>query len=75
MSRLVVSGVVALLRAYQWLLSPVFGFLGAQCRFHPTCSAYAIASIEKHGVGVGLFRAARRLLRCHPLHPGGFDPP
>jgi putative membrane protein insertion efficiency factor len=66
---------VLLLRAYQYVLSPVLGALGATCRFHPTCSAYAIMSVEKHGVLRGLFRASRRLLRCHPLHPGGFDPP
>jgi putative membrane protein insertion efficiency factor len=66
---------VLLLRAYQYVLSPVFGALGATCRFHPTCSAYAIVSVEKYGVLRGLFRASRRLLRCHPLHPGGFDPP
>lgn len=67
--------VIALLRVYQLVLSPVLGWAGAQCRFHPTCSAYAIAAVEKYGVLSGLFRAARRLLRCHPLHPGGFDPP
>ncbi len=73
--KLVARATVALLRAYQVVLSPVLGFAGAQCRFHPTCSAYAIAAVEKYGVLAGLFRASRRLLRCHPLHPGGFDPP
>jgi len=66
---------VALLRVYQLIFSPLFSMAGASCRFHPTCSAYAIAAVEKHGLLRGSFRAARRLLRCHPLHPGGFDPP
>ena len=66
---------IALVRVYQRMLSPLLVFAGARCRFHPTCSAYAIASLEKYGVLKGSFRAAHRLLRCHPLHPGGFDPP
>jgi putative membrane protein insertion efficiency factor len=66
---------IGLLRAYQWVLSPLFLSLGARCRFEPTCSAYAIASIEKHGLLRGAWRAARRVARCHPLSPGGFDPP
>lgn len=66
---------LAFLRVYQLLVSPLFTFAGVQCRFHPSCSAYAVASIEKHGVLRGSIRALARLLRCHPLHPGGFDPP
>ncbi len=63
--------VVALLRAYKAVLSPL---LPPACRFLPTCSAYAVEAIEKHGVGRGIVLAAQRLGRCHPLHPGGFDP-
>jgi len=44
------------------------------CRFQPTCSQYAILALEKHGVLRGLWLGLRRLLRCHPFHPGGYDP-
>lgn len=59
------------LRLYKRLLSPL---LPPACRFAPTCSEYAIEAIEKHGVLRGGMLAARRLLRCGPWHPGGFDP-
>ena len=59
------------IRLYQLTLSP---FIGRQCRFHPTCSNYAAEAIEKLGVLRGTLLAARRLSRCHPFHPGGFDP-
>ncbi|MDA8233072.1 MAG: membrane protein insertion efficiency factor YidD [Magnetospirillum sp.] len=60
-----------LVRGYQLLLSPV---LPASCRFHPTCSAYAMEAIAKHGAGKGVWLAARRILRCHPWNEGGYDP-
>ena len=60
-----------LIRAYRYLISPL---LGNHCRFHPTCSAYALEAIEKHGALRGTWLAIRRLLRCHPFHPGGYDP-
>jgi len=44
------------------------------CRFYPTCSAYAIQAIEKYGAFKGSFLALKRILKCHPLHPGGYDP-
>jgi uncharacterized protein len=44
------------------------------CRFYPTCSAYALEAVEKHGAAKGTYLAARRILRCHPFHPGGYDP-
>jgi putative membrane protein insertion efficiency factor len=72
-SRLLVGLLVALLRVYQIILSPMFTFLGARCRFHPTCSAYAIEAIRVHGPIGGVWRAARRLSKCHPFHPGGVD--
>ncbi|MGL6039756.1 MAG: membrane protein insertion efficiency factor YidD [Deefgea sp.] len=59
------------LRLYQIAISP---FLGANCRFHPSCSHYAIEAIERFGVFAGSYLALRRLSRCHPMNPGGFDP-
>jgi putative membrane protein insertion efficiency factor len=59
------------IRLYQLILSPL---IGNQCRFHPTCSNYAMEAIGRHGVLKGVWLAARRLARCHPFHPGGFDP-
>ena len=56
---------------YRWTLSP---FLGRQCRFHPTCSAYALEAIERHGAMKGWVLALRRILRCHPWGAAGFDP-
>ena len=56
---------------YQLILSPL---LGANCRFEPTCSQYAIEAIEINGVLKGSAMAIKRLAKCHPWHPGGFDP-
>lgn len=63
--------LIQLLRAYRYVLSPM---LGPRCRFHPSCSAYAQEALERHGLLRGLWLAARRLGRCHPWHPGGYDP-
>ncbi|MCY3853209.1 MAG: membrane protein insertion efficiency factor YidD [Gammaproteobacteria bacterium] len=63
--------LIGLLRAYQYLLSP---FFGQHCRFTPTCSQYAIDALREHGPWRGSMLAARRVLRCHPWHPGGMDP-
>jgi uncharacterized protein len=63
--------LVALIRAYQLCISP---FLLPCCRFYPSCSEYAIDAIRAHGPMKGPFLALMRLLRCHPLHPGGYDP-
>lgn len=63
--------MIGLIRIYRALLSPLFG---PSCRFHPTCSEYAKSAIETHGAGRGLWLAMKRLLKCHPFHPGGFDP-
>jgi uncharacterized protein len=67
--------LLAVLRLYRWVLSPILTGLGASCRFHPTCSAYAMEAIDRHGAWKGARLALIRLGRCHPGHPGGFDPP
>lgn len=59
------------IRGYQRFISPAFP---ARCRFSPSCSHYAVEAITRHGVLRGSWLAARRLLRCHPFHPGGVDP-
>ncbi|MBL8437340.1 membrane protein insertion efficiency factor YidD [Zoogloea sp.] len=63
--------LIGLLRAYRYLVSP---WLGRNCRFHPTCSAYAIEAIARYGALRGSWLAARRVARCHPWNPGGYDP-
>ena len=62
---------VAVLDLFKRFLSPL---LPRACRFEPTCSVYAREAIERHGLARGLALSARRLLRCHPFHPGGLDP-
>ena len=61
-----------LIRVYQWTLSPL---LGRNCRFYPSCSNYALEAIHHHGILRGGWLTLRRLGKCHPFHPGGFDPP
>jgi putative membrane protein insertion efficiency factor len=65
------SSLIALIRAYQYLISPL---LGNHCRFYPSCSHYAVEAIRVHGPGHGLWLSLRRLSRCHPWHAGGYDP-
>ncbi|WP_269526557.1 membrane protein insertion efficiency factor YidD [Coraliomargarita parva] len=68
---------IACVRLYQYLLSPLKYFLfgpSCGCRFQPTCSCYAREAFARHGFFYGLFLACRRILRCHPWHPGGYDP-
>ncbi len=63
---------VILLRGYQKAISPLLP--ADTCRFYPSCSSYAIEALERHGLVRGAALAVRRILKCHPLHPGGFDP-
>lgn len=63
--------LLGLIKAYRFFLSP---WIGYHCRFHPTCSVYALTAIERFGAMRGLCLTIRRLLRCHPWHAGGFDP-
>jgi len=68
---LAARGLLLLIEAYRLVLSP---FLGGQCRFEPSCSRYGAEAIARHGAWRGTVLTVRRLLRCQPFHPGGFDP-
>ena len=70
-SRLGRGAVLAAIRAYQLLVSPL---LGPHCRFAPSCSSYAATAIARYGVRRGGWLALCRVARCHPRHPGGYDP-
>ncbi len=59
------------IKFYQYCISPL---TGTNCRYYPSCSAYALEAVEKHGCLKGIILAAKRVLRCHPFHAGGFDP-
>jgi putative membrane protein insertion efficiency factor len=63
--------LIGLLRFYQYAISP---FLGRRCRFYPSCSEYAVEAVNKHGALRGGWLGLKRLSRCHPWHPGGYDP-
>jgi putative membrane protein insertion efficiency factor len=64
--------LIAAVRVYQWTLSPL---VGRYCRFEPTCSNYFIGAVEKYGAVRGACKGVARICRCHPFHPGGYDPP
>ena len=63
--------VIKMIRGYQLAISPL---LGSNCRFHPTCSCYAHEAIDRFGVVKGTYLSILRILKCHPFHPGGYDP-
>ncbi len=65
------SVLLFLIRFYQMFLSALFP---RSCRFSPSCSAYTAQAVEKYGAARGAYLGVRRVLRCHPFHPGGFDP-
>lgn len=71
LERCAILAITALLGIYRALISPV---LGPSCRFTPSCSVYAQEAVQRHGLLRGAWQATRRLLRCHPWHPGGWDP-
>jgi len=64
--------LIGMVRVYQVVLGP---FLGGRCRFYPSCSEYFIEAVRKYGAISGGYRGLRRIFRCHPFHPGGYDPP
>jgi uncharacterized protein len=64
--------LIAIVRVYQWTLSPI---VGQQCRFQPTCSRYFIEAVKKYGAIRGGWRGVKRICRCHPWNQGGYDPP
>ncbi len=63
--------LIAAISGYKQYISP---FLPQTCRFHPTCSSYCREAVETYGAVKGVWLSARRIARCHPFHPGGFDP-
>jgi hypothetical protein len=71
-SRIPALVLIGLVWLYQRLISPAFG---QRCRFEPSCSVYFIESVRKYGAIRGACRGIRRICRCHPWNPGGYDPP
>lgn len=63
--------LISLIKIYQRFISPLFP---PSCRFYPSCSQYAVLALEKYGFFKGSFLACKRILKCHPFHPGGYDP-
>ena len=63
--------IILIIKTYQITLSPL---IGSNCRFHPTCSEYTIQAVNEHGVYKGLILGVKRISKCHPLGPKGYDP-
>lgn len=63
--------VILLIQGYRTIISPLFP---PSCRFYPSCSAYTMEAVKKYGAGKGTWMGVRRILRCHPGNPGGYDP-
>lgn len=70
--RLPALAAIGCVRIYQYTLSPL---IGPVCRFEPSCSRYFIGAVEKYGLLRGGAKGVARICRCHPWHPGGYDPP
>ena len=68
---MIAHALIGCIRVYQWTLRP---FIGAHCRFEPTCSAYAVEALQRHGAASGALMTVRRVLRCNPWCDGGIDP-
>jgi putative membrane protein insertion efficiency factor len=71
LTHLIRKTAVGLIVVYQRLISPL---LGPACRYEPSCSEYTRQAIERYGVGKGTWMGIKRIARCHPFHPGGYDP-
>lgn len=63
--------LIGIIRLYQRLISPLFP---RHCRFHPTCSEYTVLALQKYGLGKGGYLALKRIVKCNPFNPGGYDP-
>jgi len=63
--------LIFIINIYRKFISPI---KSGKCRYYPTCSEYAMQAIDKYGAIKGMFMAGKRILRCHPFHPGGYDP-
>jgi len=70
-NKILVYFVIKIIRFYQKFISPL---KGKTCRFYPTCSEYALEAFKKYGFLKGFFLSLKRILKCHPFHPGGYDP-
>ncbi len=70
-SRALIAVLIGMIRVYQWTLSPLFG---NACRFEPSCSRYMVDALRKYGLVRGVWKGLARVGRCHPWHPGGYDP-
>ena len=66
-----VKAAIGLVRGYRIFISPI---KPPTCRFYPSCSQYALESLEKYGIIVGIYMSVKRIVKCHPYHPGGYDP-
>ncbi|WP_245953207.1 membrane protein insertion efficiency factor YidD [Alteromonas aestuariivivens] len=71
MRKIAIALPLFLIKCYQWIVSPM---LGQRCRFHPSCSHYAIEALNTRGLIIGGWLSIKRILKCHPLHAGGYDP-
>lgn len=65
---------IFLIKGYQKFISPIFCYLGVNCKYYPTCSNYMMQAIQKYGCVKGIYLGIKRLLRCHPFAKGGYDP-